>query len=308
MYGIYYGPAGKELQNVRWSLYDIMILHPGTPENEYRNLNDPVFLYLIQTMRDYGVQIFLYQDIGCERDPGGLHYSREKREPWLQFKKEEIDLFMRYADGIFFDCIGPNHKTHTYTPQFGEDVSELVDYVHYSQGEVIVSDLWMLMDWVEDSQYDAVPYEADYVLFEGAWSMTPDQYSDDWSPLTALSFAKSNDFNILGLDYGRENDEDRIMYCYCASRVFGFSGFYYTESVHTFTILDIEYNLGLPMGNYTIKDGLYLREFQKGTVYVNFQAHKGWIEGESEEEEASISGVLVLLGFLVILYKRIKIE
>ncbi|MBU7018861.1 MAG: hypothetical protein HXS44_15230 [Theionarchaea archaeon] len=306
IYGIYYGTAdNKELWNIRWSSFDIMILHPGTPENTYRNLNDSAFLMLMQTMRDAGVEVFLYLDIGCERDAGGMHYSKTDPRTWIAFKKDEIDLFVRYADGIFFDCVGPKHRRHEYGPQFGKDVQELVDYVHYSQREVIISDLFMLMEWIEENQPDAVPYEADYVLFEGAWSKTPDQYSDEWSPLAAVTFANSNDFKILGMDYGRVDDEDRIMYCYCASRVMGFTGFYYAENFYDITMLD-EYDLGLPLSNYTIEDALHKREFQKGTVYVNFQAHKGWIEGEAVEEEAGISIILVVVGFVLTLYMRTR--
>ena len=305
IYGIYYGTAdNKELWNIQWSTFDIMILHPGTPENEYRNLNDSAFLMLIQTMRNAGVQVFLYLDVGCERDPGGMHYSRTERKTWINFKKEEIDLFIRYADGVFFDCVGPMHRRHVYDLQFGKDVCELVDYVHYSRREVIISDLFMLMEWIEENQPDAIPYEADYVLFEGAWSMTPDQYSDDWNPLTAITFARSNDFRILGMDYIRVNDEDRIMYCYCASRVMGFTGFYYAENFYDIATLDVQYDLGLPFSNYTIEDGLYKREFQKGTVYVSFQAHKGWIEGEAAEEEAGVSVIMVLVGFVLALYVK----
>lgn len=295
-YGIYYGTAGDvKIHSSDWSQFDLMILNPGTPENEYKNLEDPAFLILIQTMKDHGVSVFLYQDIGCEMDAGGKYYSHTERESWIDFKKREINIFMRYADGILFECIGPAFGRHTYDEQFGRDVQELVDYVHYSGGYVIISSLWTLMEWVETGALGQIPYKADYVLFEGAWSVTPDQYSDDWNPLSALTFAKTNNFQVLGLDYGVTNDRDRLMYCFCASRVLGFSGFYYAENVYDrIEILDVP-DLGLPLRDYTIEDGVYTREFQKGTVYVDFQTHRGWIEGEAGEE-ADVSVLLVLAG------------
>lgn len=302
-YGIYYGTSdSKEIRNVDWSQYDLMILYPGDPHNEYKNLQDSAFLILIQTMRNDGVRVFLRQDIGCEKDVGGLYYSRTDRDTWLDFKKREINIFTRYADGIFLDCVGPKQGGRVYGPQFGRDIQELVDYVHYNRGEVIIGDLWALMDWVDAGELDVIPYKADYVLFEGAWSLTPDQYSDDFDPLSALFFAKSHNFEVLGLDYGREEDRDRLMYCYCASRVLGFSGFYYSwdnfyEGVSDLNVPD----LGLPVDEYTLKGEIYTREFQRGKVYVDFRTHRGWIEGEAAEE-ADVGGVLVVAGFLIMLY------
>lgn len=303
-YGIYYGTAtSKGIRNVDWSQFDLMILYPGDPENDYKNLKDTAFLILIQTMRDNGVKIFLRQDIGCERDVGGMYYSRTERTTWLDFKKREINIFVRYADGIFFDCVGPQQGRRVYSPQFGEDVQELVDYAHYSRGEVIIGNLWALMDWVEAGELNAIPYKTDYVLFEGAWSVTSDQYSDDFDPLSALFFANSNNFEVLGLDFGREEDRDRLMYCYCASRVFGFSGFYYSWDNFYEGVSDLDLpELGLPLADYTIEGVLYTREFQRGKVYVDFQNHRGWIEGEAAEEEASTSIVFVVAGFLITLY------
>ncbi|MBU7009978.1 MAG: hypothetical protein HXS46_04765 [Theionarchaea archaeon] len=308
-YGIYYGQATDiKMRNRNWSQFDLMILHPGIPQTDYKNLDDPAFLIMMQTMRDAGVEIYLYQDIGCEKDSGGLYYSQTEREDWIKFKKREINLFMRYADGIFFDCIGPAYGGHTYSEQFGRDVQELVDHAHYSGGKVIVSNLWMLMDWVESGNLDLIPYEAEYVLLEGAWSMTPHQYSDDWDPLSAIFFARSNNLKILGLDFGEEEDRERFMYCYCASRVFGFSGFYYAEDLYEpVNELDVPF-LGAPLGDYVPENGSYTREFRKGTVYVNFQAHKGWIEGEAAAEEASASAILVLAGILLGLYQVRKAE
>lgn len=295
-YGIYYGTASDvNVRSTDWSQFDLMILNPGTPGNDYKNLEDPAFLILMQTMKDSGVRVLFYQDIGCEKDAGGKYYSQTDREDWIDFKKREINIFMRYADGILLDCIGPEFSGHTYDEQFGRDVQELVDYIHYSGGRVIISNLWTLMDWVETGDLEQIPYKTDYVLFEGAWSVTPNQYSDDWNPLNALTFAKTHDFEVLGLDYGVVKDRDRLMFCYCASRVFAFSGFYYAENFYdTVNILDIP-DLGLPLREYTIENGVYTREFQKGTVYVDFQTHRGWIEGEAAEE-ADISVLLVLAG------------
>jgi len=306
-YGIYYGTASeKGIRNVDWSHFDLMILNPGDPGNDYRNLKDPAFLILMQEMRNEGVQIFLRQDIGCENDLGGLYYSRTDRETWLQFKKREISIFMRYADGIYLDCIGPRQGGRVYSAQFLKDVQELVDHVHYSRGQVIIGNLWGLMDWVESGELDLIPYEADYVLFEGAWSMTVNQYSDDFDPLNALLFARSYHLEVLGLDYGRETDRDRLMYCYCASRIFGFSGFYYSSGnfYDGVVILDVPFDLGLPLGPYSTEGIWYTREFQRGKLYVDFQTHRGWIEGEAEEAGNSV--FLVIAGFFLAFYFRRK--
>jgi hypothetical protein len=306
-YGIYYGKANDpDIKTVKWSEFDLMILHPGAPATDYENLRDPGFLMLIQSMHDYRVNVFLYLDVGCEEDYGGKYYSHTEKESWLRFKKKEIDTFMRFADGVFFDCIGPRHGRHVYNDQFGLDVQELVDYVHYSQGEVIIGNLWTMMEWVESGELDLVPYKADYVLIEGAWSMTPHQYSDDWNPLNALSFARSHDMKVLGLDFGDIHDEDRFMYCYCASRVFGFSGFYYAsendlyERINTYEVPD----LGLPASPYTIEGRTYTRDFERGTVYVNLETHKGWITGEAAPEEAHTSVLLVVAGIVLSFFVR----
>ncbi len=304
-YAIYYGNAdSQEIQTMDWSPFDMIILYPGDPETNYKNLKDSQFLLMMQLIRNAGAKVFLYVDVGCEKDAGGEHYSETDRESWMRFKKKEIDILMRYADGILLDCIGPAHGNHTYGPQFGKDVQELVDYVHYSRGEVIISDLWTVMDWVGKGQIDLVPQEADYFLLEGAWSMTPDQYSDDWNPLDAVNFARMNNLKVLGLDFVREEDEERIMYCYCASRVFGFSGFCCTEDFYEITPPEVP-ELGAALGTSTVEDNIYTREFERGKVFVSFQTHRGWIEGEAEE--VGFSGGLVVLGFLV-LWLKIKRE
>jgi hypothetical protein len=307
-YGIYYGNASDpDVRMMRWSQFDIMILYAGSAGNNYQNLEDPAFLIMMQSMKDAGVQVFLYTDIGCEKDYGGMYYSRTESSTWLAFKKREIDTFMRYADGVFFDCVRPAHGGRVYPAQFGRDVQELVDYVHYSQGEVIISDLWGIMRWVASNELDLIPYEADYFLIEGAWSLTSDQYADYWDTLNIINFAKSNNLKILGLDFGRETDRNRFLYCYCASRVFGFSGFYYAaeddlyEKVNT---LNIPY-LGLPLNYYTIEEKAHTREFQKGKVFVILETHKGWIEGEAAPREAGVSVFLVLIGLFVGLKKKV---
>ena len=298
-YGIYYGKADVKIHNTNWNEFDLMILYPGNPATEYKNLDDPSFLVLMQDMKNAGVQVFLYEDIGCERDAGGKYYSRTDRESWLRFKKREIETFMRYADGILFDCVGPEFGDHVYDDQFGKDVQELIDHVHYCGGDVIVSNLWTVMEWVGAGDLEQIPYKADYVLLEGAWSMTPDQYSDDWNPTNAITFAKTYNFKILGLDYGDMDNRGRIMYCFCASRVFGFSGFYYAEDLfEKVNVLEIPY-LGAPLEDYTIEEGVYTREFRRGKVYVDLETHRGWIEGEAAEEEAGAGVFLVLIGVLL---------
>ncbi len=305
-YGIYYGDLSTiEVRAVDWSNFDLMILHPGTSYNDYKKLKDDAFLLMVQEMKNSGVSVFFYLDVGCEKDLGGKHYSETERGSWIDFKKREINLFMRYADGVFLDCVGPRYEGRVYTAQFGRDVQALVDHVHYDGGEVIVGDLWALMDWVDAGNLDVIPYEADYVLFKGAWSLTPDQYSDDWNPFRAISFARANNLKILGLDFGDENDETRLMFCYCASKVFGFYGFYYTEGnfYEGVNVLDVP-DMGLPQGEYRGEEGgRYMREFKNGEVYVDFQTHRGWIEGEAAEE-TDFGVLLVVVGVLLGLFVK----
>ncbi|MBU7013588.1 MAG: hypothetical protein HXS52_11415 [Theionarchaea archaeon] len=302
-FGTYYGGADMEIRNTDWSDFDIMILHPGTPENSYRNLEDTAFLIMAQSMKDRGVEIYFYLDIGCEKEPGGLYYSQSDRKEWLDFKKRQIRLFVRYAEGIFLDCVGPGYNRQ---PQFAEDVQELIDYVHYSGGTVIVSDLFDMMNWVKQGERDLFPYEADYLLLKGAWSITPDQYSDDWNPLEAISFAHAQGREVLGLNYGTEGDEDRIMFCYCASRIFGLEGFSYAwkDAYEGVCSVDVPYDLGAPLEKFIYENGRYSRKFERGTVFVDFSTHKGWIEGEASVRKTGMSGVLVLLGGVFLLYLK----
>jgi hypothetical protein len=307
-FGAYYGGADIEIRNTDWSAFDMIILHPGTPEDNYKNLEDSAFLIMIQTMKDRGVEIYFYMDIGCEKEPGGMYYSQSNRKEWLDFKKRQIRLFVRYADGIFFDCVGPRYSAQA---QFGKDVQELIDYVHYSGGTVIVSDLYDMMEWVKRGDGDLFPYEADYLLLNGAWSMTPDQYSDDWNPLEAISFAHTHGIPVLGLNYGLEEDENRIMFCYCASRVFGLEGFSYIwkDAYEGVCSVEVPYNLGAPLEKAIYENGRYFRNFERGTVFVNFSTHRGWVEGEAAPKKTGMSGVLVLLGGLLVLYlRRVSIE
>lgn len=301
IFTIFYGDVGDmNVRTIDWTQFDMVILHPGNSQNEYKNLENDTFLLRIQEIREGGGSVFFYLSVGCEKDPK-TGYSQMDSQSWLKFKKREVSIFMRYADGIYFDCVGPEYEGHMHGPQFAQDVKELVDYVHYNGGEVIIGDLWMLMDWVKTNQLDLIPYEADYVLMKGAWSLTPSQFSDDFGPLNAISFAQNNEIKVLGLDFGYKNDKDRMMYCFCASRVFGLSGFCYTEGnfYQDINTMDVP-ELGLPLGRYTQKEGAqYAREFERGTAYVNFQTHTGWIEGEAAQE-TGFSAILVILGGLII--------
>ena len=303
-FGTYYGDSdNREVRNTDWSRFDIMILHPGNPETNYKNLEDNAFLIMAQSMKDSGVELYFYLDIGCEKEPGGVYYSQSDRKEWLDFKKRQIKLFVRYADGIFFDCVGTRYNTH---PQFGKDVQELVDYVHYSGGTVIVSDLFEMMEWVKRGDGDLFPYEADYLLLKGAWSMTPDQYSDDFNPLEAISFAHTHGLKVLGLNYGAEDDEARIMFCYCASRIFGLEGFSYAwkDAYEGLCSVDIPLNLGAPMEKAIYENGRYSRDFERGSVFVDFSTHRGWIEGEAAPRKTGVSGILVVMGGLLLLYVK----
>jgi hypothetical protein len=302
-FGTYYGVADIEIRNTDWSAFDMMILNPGTPEDDYKNLEDSAFLIMIQAMKDRGVEVYFYMDIGCEKEPGGMYYSQSERKEWLDFKKRQIRLFVRYADGIFFDCVGPQYNAQA---QFGKDVQELIDYVHYSGGAVIVSDLYDMMEWVKQGDGDLFPYEADYLLLKGAWSMTPDQYSDDWNPLEAISFAHTHGVQVLGLNYGLEGDETRIMFCYCASRVFGLEGFSYIwkDAYEGVCSVEVPYNLGAPLEKALYENGRYSRNFERGTVFVDFSTHRGWVEGEAAPKKTGVSGVLVLLGGLLVVCLR----
>jgi hypothetical protein len=305
LFNIFYGDVGDlKVRTLDWTQFDMMILHPGTPQDEYKNLENDAFLLRIQEVREGGGSVFFYLSIGCEKDPE-YSYSQMDSQSWLKFKKREISLFMRYADGVYFDCVGPEYEGKVHGPQFAQDVKQLVDYVHYNGGEVIIGDLWMLMDWVETNQLDLIPYEADYVLMKGAWSMTPSQYSDDFGPLNAIAFAQNNGLKVLGLDFGQKNDKNRMMYCYCASRVFGLSGFCYTEGnfYEEINIMNVP-ELGLPRGRHTQKEGArYTREFERGTAYVDFQTHTGWVEGEAAQG-TGVSVILVVLGGLLGLYLK----
>lgn len=107
---------------------------------------------------------------------------------------------------------------------------------------------------------------------------------------------------ILGLDFGDENDGTWLIFCYCASKVFGF---YYTEGdfYGGVNVLDVPY-MGLPQREYIgEKGGRYTREFKREEVYVDFQTHRGWIEGEVAEE-TDFGVLLVVVGVLLGLYIR----
>ncbi|MGC1120302.1 MAG: hypothetical protein WBA22_04335, partial [Candidatus Methanofastidiosia archaeon] len=66
---------------------------------------------------------------------------------------------------------------------------------------------------------------------------------------------------------------------------------------------------GVPLEKSRYENGKYFRKFGRGTVFVDFSTHRGWIEGEAAPKKTGMSGVLVLLGGLSLLYlKRTSTE
>lgn len=281
-YTIYYGRLNElPTPKIDWSKYKLIIIK-SLKEEAYHNLANPKAYKVLQEIRGKGVEVFICFNIGRLEEDSYLEAG--DKEKWLTEAKKDISLYLLYADGIFLDKAGGVKSTSVVS-----GVKELTNFVHTQGGQIIISDLAdTFQAQIENPQLKQF-LPADYYLLENCWTSYTESpqnpqyhYQNVAEQIRIIDYGKENGAKVLGLSWGNPDNTEKFKYVYLLSKAVGLSGLCYANPVgqHENEIYQpsLTYRLGKPLGACTTKKELYNRQYEGGTIYVDTDAHQGWIK------------------------------
>lgn len=281
-YTIYYGKLDElPTSSADLSKYKLIIIK-ALEEEGYHNIAHPKAYKTLQRIRNSGVEVFIHLNIG--RSGEDSYMEAADKEGWLTKAKENISLYLLYADGIFLDKAGgPQSQPVT------SGIKELTDLVHTRGGQVIISDLADTFQAQIENPLAKHFLPGDYYLLENCWiSYTGrpknPQYKHQNVPeqMRIIKYGQENKAKILGLSWGDLKDTEKIRYVYFLSKIVDLAGICYSSPVweHQSNLYqpDIIYSLGKPLGSLELKKEVYTRQYEGGTIYVDPNTHHGWIK------------------------------
>ena len=110
--------------------------------------------------------------------------------------------------------------------------------------------------------------------FLGSFIGTPDNFQYDYAPFIPteekVQHLSAHNTEIIAISYGAENNLDKEIYCYLSTLLFDLNAFCYANpSLMTPYAPNVSYDLGKPLDRYHLMKGVFVREFEKGTIIID---------------------------------------
>ncbi len=110
--------------------------------------------------------------------------------------------------------------------------------------------------------------------FLGSYIGSPDNFQFDYAPFMPteekIQHLSSQSAEIIAISYGEENNLDKENYCYLSTLLFDLNAFCYANpSLMTPYAPNVRYDLGKPLDRYHLMKGVFIREFEKGTIIID---------------------------------------
>ena len=195
-YVVYYG--WLNVTSVNWSTVELAIIADKNNAS-------------IQSVRNAGAETYMYIVYGSE-------YNNS--DAWENSKKAEIDEYLAYNDGVFFDECDTGYAGDA--TNFGTRLASLVNYTQSQGGKAIVNG----NDEFAGIGEDYYMFESFLLTWTGTYNSPTYVYANEKDAAAKAQRLNEKGATVITLGYGADNTTT-MEYGEDGAAKYGFSGYYY---------------------------------------------------------------------------------